>query len=90
MRRHSGRGLGGILGLVIALLVGLVPPFFLSHEVGQLYERSGRQAPVTALTGLWYFPGMLILVGPFIWFVTTNRRLNEYWEGLGVRQTTLV
>jgi len=90
MRRHSGRGLGGVWGLVIAILAGVVPPFLLSHEVGQLYERRGRQAPVSGLTGLWFFPGMLILVGPFVWFVKTNRALNEYWQGLGVRETTLV
>jgi hypothetical protein len=90
MHRHSGRGLGGVLGLVIAIFVGVLPPFLLSNEVGQLYERRGRQGPVSALTGLWFFPGMLILVGPFIWFVKTNRALNEYWQGLGVSETTLV
>lgn len=63
----------------------MVNPFLLSHEVGQLYGRSGRQPPVTALTGLWFFPGVFILVGPFIRFVQTNRALNEYWASLGVR-----
>ncbi|SEO47798.1 DUF4234 domain-containing protein [Trujillonella endophytica] len=85
MKRHSGEGLGGVFAVVIAIIFGLVNPFLLSHEVGQLYERSGRQPPVTVLTGLWFFPGALILVGPFIWFVRTNRALNEYWAGLGAR-----
>jgi hypothetical protein len=83
MRRHSGAGLGGVLALVIAIFFGIVMPFLTSNEVGGLYERAGRPARVTALTGLWYFPGMLILVGPIVWFVKTNAALNDYWRGLG-------
>ncbi|MFW3171323.1 DUF4234 domain-containing protein [Geodermatophilus sp. CPCC 206100] len=90
MRRHSGQGLGGVLALVIAIVFGIVSPFLLSHEVGQLYERRGQRPPVSALTALWFFPGVFILVGPFIWFVRTNRALNDYWASLGVRETTLV
>ncbi|MGY1619563.1 DUF4234 domain-containing protein [Geodermatophilus sp. SYSU D00691] len=90
MRRHSGRGLGGVWALVISIFFSVVTPFLLSNEVGQLHERRGLQKPVSALTGLWFFPGMLILVGPFIWFVRTNNALNQYWQGLGVRETTLV
>jgi hypothetical protein len=33
---------------------------------------------------------MLILVGPFIWFIRTNNALNDYWRSLGVRETSLV
>ncbi len=90
MKRHSGQGLGGVLALLIAIFFGLVSPFLLSNEVGQLYERRGQQKPVSAVTGLWFFPGILILVGPFIWFVQTNNALNTYWQSLGVRETTLV
>ncbi len=35
------------------------------------------------MTGLWYFPGSLILVGPIIWFVKTNNALNDYWRSVG-------
>ncbi len=90
MKRHSGEGLGGVLALVIALVFGLVSPFLLSHEVGQLYERRGQERPVSALTALWFFPGILILVGPFVWFVQTNNALNAYWQSLGQTRTTLV
>jgi hypothetical protein len=90
MKRHTGEGLGGVLALVIAVFFGIVSPFFLSHEVGRLYERRGQTPPVTAVTALWFFPGMFILVGPFIWFVRTNRALNEYWRSQGVTRTTLV
>jgi hypothetical protein len=90
MKRHSGEGLGGVLALVIAIIFGIVSPFLLSNEVGNLYDRRGQQKPVSALTALWFFPGMFILVGPFIWFAQTNRALNEYWQSLGVTETTLV
>ncbi|SDF05904.1 protein of unknown function [Blastococcus aurantiacus] len=90
MKRHTGEGLGGIVALVISLIFGIVSPFLLSNEVGKLYERRGQAPPVTALTGLWFFPGMFILVGPFIWFVRTNNALNEYWRSQGVTRTSLV
>jgi len=90
MKRHSGEGLGGVLALVIAIIFGLVSPFLVSNEVGQLYERRGQERPVSALTALWFFPGIFILVGPFIWFVQTNNALNDYWASLGARETTLV
>jgi hypothetical protein len=86
MKRHSGEGVGGVIALVIAIIFGLINPYLLSHEVGQLYERRGQEKPVSAITGLWFFPGIFILVGPFIWFVQTNRALNDYWASLGARQ----
>ncbi|WP_233489449.1 DUF4234 domain-containing protein [Blastococcus sp. TF02-9] len=89
MKRHTGEGVGGVLALVIAVIFGIVSPFILSHEVGRLYERRGWTPPVTALTALWFFPGMFILVGPFIWFVRTNNALNEYWRSQGVTRTSL-
>ena len=83
MKRHSGDGIGGVLALVLSFFVGIVSPYLLSHEVGGLYERRGQRRPVSALTGLWFFPGALILVGPFIWFIQTNKALNDYWRSVG-------
>jgi hypothetical protein len=85
MKRHSGEGVGGVLALVLSFFVGIVSPFLLSSEVGQLYERRGRQKPVSATTALWFFPGMFILVGPFVWFIRTNNALNDYWRSLGAQ-----
>jgi hypothetical protein len=85
MKRHSGEGVGGVVALLVALLLWMASPFLLSHEVGRLYERSGRGRPVSALTGLWFFPGIFLLVGPLIWFVLTNRALSDYWRSLGAR-----
>lgn len=85
MKRHSGEGLGGGLALVIAVVVGGASPFLISDEVGKLYERAGRQRPVSALTGLWVLPGIVLLVLPIVWFVKTNGALNEYWRSLGAQ-----
>jgi hypothetical protein len=85
MKRHSGTGLGGGLALLLALFVGFVMPYFTSSEIGTLYERRGQEKPVSGLTGLWYFPGILILVGPIVWFVKTNGAVNAYWRSLGAQ-----
>ena len=70
---------------MVSLFASVASPFLLSHEVGGLYERRGRRRPVSALTGLWFFPGIFLLVGPLIWFVLTNRALNDYWRSRGAR-----
>jgi hypothetical protein len=85
MKRHSGQGLGGGVGLLIAFFVGFVSPFLVSAEVGQLYQRRGLQRPVSGATGLWNLLGIFILIGPIIWFVKTNNALNAYWRSLGAR-----
>lgn len=85
MKRHSGQGIGGVFALLIAVVIGFVSPYLASNEVGGLYERRGQGKPVSALTGLWYFPGVFILVGPIVWFVKTNGALNAYWRSVGAR-----
>jgi hypothetical protein len=85
MKRHSGEGIGGLLALLVAVFAYMASPFLLSHEVGGLYERRGVRKPVSALTGLWFFPGIFLLVGPLIWFVLTNNALNRYWRSEGAR-----
>ena len=83
MKRHKGTGLGGGIALLLAILVGCVSPYITSSEVGSLYESAGQRKPVSGATGLWYFPGMFLLVGPIVWFVKTNGALNAYWRSLG-------
>lgn len=86
MKKHSGEGVGGVLGLIIAIVtLGLVHPFLFPHEVGNLYARQGRPRPVTATTGLWVLLGWLILVGPLVWVIKTNGALNAYWRSVGAR-----
>lgn len=83
MKRHTGSGLGGVVAVVIGFFVGIVMPFITSSEVGGLYGRRGQAAPVSGATGLWYFPGIFILVGPLVWFIKTNGALNDYWRSVG-------
>ncbi len=85
MKKHTGEGLGGIVALLLAIFVSPVSPYLHSHEVGDLYGRRGQEKPVSALTGLWYFPGIFILVGPIVWFVKTNGALNAYWRSVGAQ-----
>ncbi len=83
MKRHSGSGLGGVVALLLAFFVGIVSPYLASSEVGNLRASRGLEPKVSGMTGLWYFPGILILVGPIVWFVKTNGALNEYWISQG-------
>jgi hypothetical protein len=80
IKEHSGQGVGGVLGLVIALVVGFVTPFVLPSEIRKMYERSGRESRVSGWTGLWATLGILILIGPIIWFVKVQGALNRYWR----------
>jgi Domain of unknown function (DUF4234) len=80
MKQHTGEGLGGVIGLVIALVVGIVNSFVIPSEVGMMYKGDGREAPVSGITGLW---GLLPLVGWIIWVVKVQGALNRYWDSKG-------
>ena len=80
IKEHSGQGIGGVLGLVIAIVVGFVTPFVLPSEIRKMYEQDGRESRVNGWTGLWATLGILILVGPIVWFVKVQGALNRYWR----------
>ena len=42
----SGEGVGGVIGLVIAILLGIVNWFLLPSEIGNIYEKHGSEKPV--------------------------------------------
>ena len=83
MKRHSRDGLGGGLAELLALVIGIVMPYVTSSQVGHLYESRGMRRPVSGATGLWVFPGVVLIVGPLVWFVKTNGALNKYWRAMG-------
>ena len=85
MKEHSNQGIGGGIALILAIFIGIVMPYLTSNEVGDLYRHEGKEARVSAVTGLWYFPGIFIIVGPIIWFVKTNAALNDYWTSHGAQ-----
>jgi hypothetical protein len=80
MKEHAGEGIGGGLGLLFAILLGIVNVFLLPSEVGNLYAKEGRERPISGLTGFWV---LLPIIGGIIWVVKTQGRLNDYWEAHG-------
>ena len=80
MKDYTGNGIGGVLGLILAIFVGFVNPFLMSAEVGNMYEAAGAEKPVSGITGLWI---LLPLVGAIVWLVKTQGALNQYWEAGG-------
>jgi hypothetical protein len=77
IKRYSGNGVGGILGLVIYLVVSPVTFFVVPSEIRHLYESDGIKSPVRGVTGLWI---LLPLLGPLVWFVKVQGALNHYWR----------
>ncbi len=84
MRQYSGQGIGGVVGLVLAFLLGIVNIFLMPAEVGNLYASDGQVKPVSGLTGFWV---LLPIVGGFVWIVKTQGHLNRFWEAHGAVRT---
>jgi len=80
MKQHTGDGLGGVLGLVVWILISAVSAFVIPSEVGKMYRRDGREPPITGWTGLWLFPGAILIIPAIVWFVKVQGALNRYWE----------
>lgn len=82
-KQHTGEGLGGVVGLVVWILLTPVSAFVIPSEVGNMYAKDGREKPVTGWTGLWLFPGAILVIPAIVWFVKTQSALNTYWESKG-------
>ena len=81
IKRYSGNGIGGVIGLVIYILLSPVTFFVVPSEVRFMYEDlDGGRSPVRGIHGLWI---LLPLIGPIIWFVQVQGALNRYWESKG-------
>jgi hypothetical protein len=81
VKRYSGHGVGGVLGIVIYLLISPVTFFVVPSEVRFMYEDlDGGRSPVRGIYGLWI---LLPIFGPIIWFVQVQGALNGYWESKG-------
>jgi hypothetical protein len=53
MKRHSGRGIGGGIALLLTFFASVAMPFVTPAEVGSLYSIRGERPPVNGWTGLW-------------------------------------
>jgi hypothetical protein len=80
-KQHTGEGLGGVLGLVIWIVISAVSAFVIPSEVGKMYQKDGQQPPMSGWTGLWLFPGAILIIPAIVWFVKVQGALNRYWEG---------
>ena len=78
-KQHTGDGLGGVLGLVVWIVIGAVSAFVIPSEIGRMYQRDGQHPPVTGWTGLWLFPGAILIIPAIVWFVKMQGSLNTYW-----------
>ena len=81
IKRYSGNGIGGVLGLVVYILIAPVTYFVIPSEVRYMYENlDGQHSPVRGIHGLWF---LLPLIGHLIWFIQVQGALNRYWETKG-------
>lgn len=81
-KQHTGEGVGGAIGALIYFLAGIVTLFLLPLEIKKMYERDGRESPVSAVTAFW----VLAFVVP--WYVKNQNALNEYWASKGAPPPT--
>lgn len=82
LKAYNRDGLGGVLGVVLYFLLGVVLMFTIPSEIKNMYERDGRQSPVSAVWGLWF---LLPLIGNIIWYVKVQGALNEFWISKGAQ-----
>jgi hypothetical protein len=80
LKKYNGDGLGGVLGVVIYLLLSVVLMFTIPNEIKNMYERDGRESPVSAIWGLWF---LLPLIGHIIWYLKVQNALNDFWQSKG-------
>jgi Domain of unknown function (DUF4234) len=80
LQKHNGNGLGGLIGVLIYFVFSPVLMFTIPNEIKNMYERDGRQSPVSAVWGLWF---LLPLIGNIIWYVKVQRSLNDFWRSKG-------
>jgi hypothetical protein len=80
LKQHNRTGLGGGLYLILTLVFAPITMFMLADEIDKMYTASGKQSPVTAITGLWF---LLPIIGNIVWYVKVQGALNAQWESIG-------
>lgn len=80
LKRYNGDGLGGGLAIVLCILVSVALMFTIPSEIEKMYQRDGRQSPVSAMIGLWF---LLPIIGNFIWYFKVQGALNDFWTSKG-------
>ncbi len=80
LEKYSGRGVGGVLGVILYFLFSPVTFFVIPNEIRAVYIADGQEPPVSWKWGFWV---LLPLIGNVIWFLTVQRLLNEFWGSKG-------
>lgn len=80
LKQHNRTGLGGAIYLILTLVFAPITMFMAADEIEKMYTASGKQSPVSALTGLWF---LLPFIGNIVWYVKVQGALNAHWESLG-------
>jgi hypothetical protein len=80
LQRFTGKGLGGVVHLIVTILAAPVTMFLLAGEVEQRYRDDGQEPPITTLWGLWF---LLPLIGNLIWYLRIQDAINDYWTAHG-------
>ena len=83
LKKYNGDGIGGVLGIVIYLLLSVVLMFTIPNEIEKMYQRDGRESPVSTVWGLWF---LLPIIGNIIWYVKVQSALNEFWVSKGASE----
>lgn len=79
LKQRTGEGIGAVIGLVVWLVISPVSAFVIPSEIGNMFARDGKEKPVTGWTGLWLFPGILLVIPAIVWGVKVQGSLNRYW-----------
>jgi len=79
-KKYSGKGLGGTIGVVLAIFVNPVVWFMIPIEIKAMYEAEGEESPVQPIWGLWF---LLPIVGAFIWYFKVQAAINDFWMRRG-------
>jgi hypothetical protein len=78
LKTFTGRGVGGLVGLLLWLFVSPVVAFLLPYEIEQAYTARDATSRVRVVTGFWI---LLPLVGGIVWFVKVQGAMNRLWAG---------
>jgi hypothetical protein len=82
LKKYNNEGFGGIVNLIVYILLAVVLMFTIPNEIEKMYQRDGRDSPVSTLWGLWF---LLPLIGNIIWYVKVQSALNDFWLSKGAR-----
>jgi len=77
IKDFNNAGVGGAVGLIIAIVFGIIDWFLLPAGIKTMYETQNQEVNVSVLTGFWF---LLPIVGGIIWTIKVQNAMNRMWE----------